>query len=66
MLCLVQIVDGQPRGHTVAKDLRHLLSRMPEGYPFEEINAKLAAVREEPKGGQYDFGDAYWLLVSER
>ncbi|GAB3645454.1 hypothetical protein [Ramlibacter alkalitolerans] len=66
VLCLVQFMDGVPQGHAVAKNLRELRRKMPDSYPYRDINAVLARITQEPGAGRYGLGDGYWLLVTER
>jgi hypothetical protein len=66
VLCLVQFMDGMPQGHAVGRNLRELRRKMPDGYPYKDINAVLARMTEEPVAGRYGLGDGYWLLVAER
>jgi len=66
VMCLVQFMNGSPRDHAVASNLRELRRSMPDGYPYKDIKAVLARMTEEPQAGRYGLGDGYWLLVTEQ
>jgi hypothetical protein len=66
VMCLVQFMNGAPQGHALAKNLRELRRNMPHGYPYKDINAVLARMKDEPAAGEYGLGDGYWLLVTKR
>jgi hypothetical protein len=66
MLCLIQVVNGRPQRHVLARTLLELRGAVSGAYAYKDVQAVLARLAKQPGEGRYDLGDGYWLLVGTR
>lgn len=65
MLCLIQLVNGSPQRHIVAKNLCELRAAVSAAYAYRDVKGVLARIADRPEEGRYALGDGYWLLVGQ-